>query len=99
MHIFDFRDQLISKGDTIYASLEPQRYLTLQGQQYVPGDRGRVLLPLVFCRECGQDYSCVRLKSGQFIPRELNDQGGDEILYNCSARPYYKRYHQIPHGM
>ena len=90
---FAFRlHQFISKGDTIYASLEPQRYLTLQGQQYVPGDRGRVLLPLVFCRECGQDYSCVRLKSGQFIPRELNDQGGDEgqagFLYYNQDNPW-----------
>ncbi len=54
---FAFRlHQFISKGDTIYASLEEERYLTLQGQQYVPGGRReRVLLPLVFCRECGQE--------------------------------------------
>ena len=34
--------QFISKGDTIYASLEPERHLTLQRQQFVPGDRERV---------------------------------------------------------
>ncbi len=90
---FAFRlHQFISKGDTLYASLEPQRYLTLQGQQYVPGDRERVLLPLVFCRECGQDYYCVRLKDEQFIPRRLNDQGSDEgqagFLYSNKDNPW-----------
>jgi len=90
---FAFRlHQFISKGDTIYASLEPERYLTLQRQQYVPGDRERVLLPLVFCRECGQEYYCVRLKDGQFIPRELNDQGDDEgkagFLYYSKENPW-----------
>jgi len=90
---FAFRlHQFISKGDTIYASLEAQRYLTLQGQQYVPGDRERVLLPLVFCRECGQDYYCVRRKSEQFLPRDLGDQGHDEgqagFLYYSKDNPW-----------
>src|SRR5438876_4665567 len=76
---FAFRlHQFISKGDMIYASIEEERFLTLQGQQYVPGDRERVLMPLVFCRECGQEYYCVRLKDGKFIPRELNDQYDDQ---------------------
>ncbi|GHO88174.1 DEAD/DEAH box helicase [Dictyobacter formicarum] len=76
---FAFRlHQFISKGDTLYASLDQDRYLTLQRQQYVPGDRERVLLPLVFCRECGQEYYCVRLMDGKFIPRILNDQVDDE---------------------
>jgi hypothetical protein len=51
-----------------------------------------VLLPLVFCRECGQEYYCVRLKDGQFIPRELNDQGDDEgkagLLYYSKDNPW-----------
>lgn len=90
---FAFRlHQFISKGDTIYASLEPQRYLTLQRQQFVPGDRQRLLLPLVFCRECGQEYYCVRLKDGQFIPRELNDQldgdGRAGFLYYSEENPW-----------
>lgn len=60
--LFAFRlHQFISRGGSVYASpeLPMDRYITLQGQQYVPGDRDRVLLPLVFCRECGQDYYCV----------------------------------------
>jgi ATP-dependent helicase YprA (DUF1998 family) len=43
---FAFRlHQFISRGDTVYASLEPEeeRYITVTGQQYVPGDRSRVL--------------------------------------------------------
>jgi ATP-dependent helicase YprA (DUF1998 family) len=93
---FAFRlHQFISKGDTMYASLEQQPYLTLQGQQYVPGDRERkhILLPLVFCRECGQSYYCVRLKDGKYVPRELNDQydsdGNAGFLYHSEENPWY----------
>lgn len=81
---FAFRlHQFISKGDTVYASLEAeeQRYLTLQRQLYVPDEpnnRERVLLPLVFCRECGQEYYCVREQNGRFLQRELNDQATNE---------------------
>ena len=61
---FAFRlHQFISKGETVYASPEEEgeRKVTLQYQQYVPGsDRKRVLLPLAFCRECGQEYYLVR---------------------------------------
>src|SRR6266568_1412995 len=90
---FAFRlHQFISKGDMIYASIEEERFLTLQGQQYVPGDRERVLMPLVFCRECGQEYYCVRLKDGKFIPRELNDQFDDQgrvgFLYYSEENPW-----------
>src|SRR5262249_11892899 len=75
---FAFRlHQFVSRGDTAYATIEPedQRYVTVQGQQFVPGDRDRVLLPLVFCRECGQEYYSVRMaidaSAGRcvFIPR------------------------------
>ena len=43
----------------------------------MPGDRERVLLPLVFCRECGQEYYCVHLEGGiggrTAVPRQLGD--------------------------
>ncbi len=61
--LFAFRvHQFFTRGDTVYASLEPpeRRHLTLREQQYVPGDRSRLLFPLVFCRECGQEYYAVR---------------------------------------
>lgn len=84
---FAFRlHQFICRGDTVYASPESEsdRYLTLNAQQFVPGDRSRVLLPLVFCRECGQEYYCVRKTTDPqtgmltFTPRELSDRLSDE---------------------
>jgi ATP-dependent helicase YprA (DUF1998 family)/very-short-patch-repair endonuclease len=84
--VFAFRlHQFISRGDTVYASLEAEaeRYLTVHKQQFVPGDRGRILLPLVFCRECGQEYYCVRVSRSQetrkrvFTPRDLSDHLSD----------------------
>jgi len=83
---FAFRlHQFISRGDTVYASMEPPytRYITTRGQQYVPGDRQRVLLPLAFCRECGQPYYVVRqqtdAQSGEthYLPRDLGDQSAE----------------------
>ena len=63
---FAFRlHQFISRGDTVYASLEDptERYITLNGQQFVPdGTRTKTLLPLAFCRECGQEYYIVNRK-------------------------------------
>ncbi len=101
--VFAFRlHQFLSRGDTVYASLEPeaQRYITLQGQQFVPGDRTRALIPLVFCRECGQEYYCVRRRKDPetggrvFQPREMSDRTEDEsddaagFLYASGDRPW-----------
>jgi ATP-dependent helicase YprA (DUF1998 family)/very-short-patch-repair endonuclease len=102
--IFAFRlHAFISRGDTVYASLEEEnkRYLTLEGQHFVPKDRERVLLPLCFCRECGQEYYVVRKLSNPekgeilFTKRELNDLAGDEegkseagFLYFSSKNPW-----------
>ena len=58
--VFAFRlHQFITRGDTVWASLEDEavRHVTLRPQWFVPGsDRSRILLPLVFCRACGQPY-------------------------------------------
>ncbi len=80
---FAFRlHQFISKGDTVHASLQPEssRYVTTEKQKYVPGEkRDRILLPLAFCRECGQEYYAARFVADeqtgkrQLLPRELND--------------------------
>jgi superfamily II DNA/RNA helicase/very-short-patch-repair endonuclease len=81
--IFAFRlHQFVSKGESVYASLEPEgeRHVTLQPQKYVPGsDRARQLFPVVFCRECGQEYYLVRRHKTEdggfhYKPRELSDQ-------------------------
>jgi len=101
-HPFAFRlHQFISRGDTVYASLELEdtRYISVHGQQFVPGDRSRVLLPLVFCRECGQEYYCVRRAAHAethhhaFTSRELSDRisGDDEqagFLHVSTTRPW-----------
>jgi len=84
---FAFRlHQFISRGDNVYASVEAEsdRHLTVQGQRFVPGDRERVLLPLVFCRECGQEYYVVRVmqdvtSGGSFlVPRDLTDRSDED---------------------
>lgn len=102
---FAFRlHQFISKGDMVYASPEhePQRYLTLQSQLFVPNsDRQRVLLPLVFCRECGQEYYCVFKKNNAiFISRDdLNDRSDKEgqpgFLYLSKDEPWPLQTAQI----
>lgn len=99
---FAFRlHQLISPGDTAFASLESEdkRYITVRGQQFVPGDRERALFPLVFCRECGQEYYCVSMTKDQetgrriFTPRDFSDRVSDDerevgYLYLSAAHPW-----------
>lgn len=78
--VFAFRlHQFISRGETVYASVESEadRYLTLHPQKFVPGDRARALIPLVFCRECGQEYYTVRyIEDG--ADRRLEPRAFDE---------------------
>ncbi|MCR5259112.1 MAG: hypothetical protein K6E40_13265, partial [Desulfovibrio sp.] len=62
--VFAFKlHQFISKGDTVYASIEApeDRTVTLHGQQYAPGrgEERTALFPLLFCRECGKEYYSV----------------------------------------
>lgn len=74
---FAFRlHQFLSKGDTVYATLEPEdeRYLSTVGQMFCPHDRDKVLFPLVFCRECGQEYyTVVRHTKGTAERRDFSD--------------------------
>jgi ATP-dependent helicase YprA (DUF1998 family) len=76
--VFAFRlHQFLSSGGSVYATLEEpdRRELTTEGQYLAPARPGerdrtggtggappRVLFPLAFCRDCGQEYylaSCV----------------------------------------
>jgi hypothetical protein len=77
---FAFRlHQFLSRGDSVYATIESRedRYITLRGQRFVPGDRNRLLYPLVFCRECGSEYYVVKLtgksQERHIDRRELSD--------------------------
>jgi len=88
--VFAFRlHQFISRGSNVFATpeAEDKRYVTLVEQQYVPGDRSRRLLPLAFCRQCGQDYYLVERDTtdqGEYLlPRDLGDtdsEGDDRSL-------------------
>lgn len=66
--LFAFRfHQFLAAGGTVYSTLEApeQRKLSLEGQYYAGGDEGeRLLFPLVFCRECGQEYYMVSWRKG-----------------------------------
>lgn len=82
---FAFRlHQFISKGDAVYASLEKAecRHLTLQAQQYVPGtDRNKVLLPMAFCRECGQESYVVFRTVQEDESVVFKQRGVSEMVY------------------
>jgi superfamily II DNA/RNA helicase len=97
--LFAFRlHQFLSKGDTVYVSLEPEdmRHITSQYQQVVPGQPDKPLFPLAFCRECGQEYLVVArsTKDGVTIyatRRDLDASGGDEAngyLYVSADLPW-----------
>lgn len=74
--LFAFRfHQFLAAGGTVYATLEASSrcQLSLEGQYYAAGGDGdRLLFPLVFCRECGQEYYMVSWRqdaTGKLIPR------------------------------
>jgi len=60
--LFAFRlHQFLSKGDTVFVTLEEpeRRHLTRDYQLVQPGSGDKILLPLAFCRDCGQEYLTV----------------------------------------
>lgn len=83
--LFAFRlHQFLSKGDTVYVSIEDEstRHITSKYQVAVPGQPEKLLMPLSFCRECGQDYLTVTQvqKHGfiRFEPRQGRDASGGD---------------------
>lgn len=97
--VFAFRlHQFLSKGDTVYVSLEPEstRHITGAYQVAVPDHPDKALLPLGFCRECGQEYlvvaKTVREGRSTFVSRrDVDASGGDSItgyLYVSSDLPW-----------
>ena len=83
---FAFRlHQFVSGAWNVYTTLEAKssRFITLDGQQFKPGDRGRNLFNLCFCRECGQEYHPVWAtmagKQPQGLsPRELTERSNED---------------------
>ena len=83
---FAFRlHQFVSGAWNAYSTLEApdERYVTLKGQQFKPGDRDRPLFTLSFCRECGQEYFPVWAdvegnEPNSFVPRDLTERSNEE---------------------
>ena len=100
--------QFVSQGDAVYATIEEldKREMTLSGQIYTREKQGknRLLAPLVFCRECGQEYyqvKCDEEKNG-FEPRTRRESDAEETKgnveeYSKRRQGYNKRWH-IRHG-
>ena len=86
LSLFAFRlHQFVSGAWNAYSTLEApgERYLTLDGQQFKPGDRQRPLYSLCFCRMCGQEYipvwaSLAGKAPRAFAPRDLAERSNDE---------------------
>jgi hypothetical protein len=83
--VFAFRlHQFIASGSSIYATIEPpdDREFFVHGQYVAPGsdDGTRLLYPLTFCRECGQEYYQVSLllSEGRLLPRSPLPASWDE---------------------
>lgn len=100
--------QFISKGDTVYATLDTddERYITLHGQQFKPSDRSRVLFPLGFCRDCGQEYFSVRKTEDTekhqtvFVSRQISDTVKDDLapagfLYRSEENPWSDEFDEV----
>lgn len=77
--------QFFSPGNGIFATLGSgeERFFSTDGMKSAPDDPGRALLPLCFCRACGQHYYIVRQTVAEdgrtvYVPRELRDAATSE---------------------
>jgi hypothetical protein len=97
--LFAFRlHQFLSKGDTVYVSLENEtrRHVTSQYQVVMPDKPDHVLIPLAFCRECGQEYHVVTSTTvdgvTEYRPRRDRDASGGDFangyLYISTQLPW-----------
>jgi superfamily II DNA/RNA helicase/very-short-patch-repair endonuclease len=101
--VFAFRlHQFFSGGCAVAVSLAPEaeRHISTSGQLYVPGDREQLMMPVAFCRECGQEYIPLRLREtdeGRIAEsREISDQSAGEgeengYFYFSSSEPWPDR--------
>lgn len=97
--LFAFRlHQFLSKGDSVYVTLETadDRQITANYQVAAPGHPEKLLYPLAFCRECGQEYAVVsketRFGDTRLHPRRERDVSGgdmaDGYLYISTESPW-----------
>ena len=72
--------QFIGQGRALFATVEPpdQREFSIEGQVQTSG--GRRLIPIKFCRHCGQEYYHVQRADSDFRPHpvglELHEEEG-----------------------
>ena len=81
--VFAFRlHQFLASGGSVYATLEGPgvRALSTEGQVYAPNpgeDEPKLLYPLAFCRECGQEtYLVARVSEHEeerLVPRSASE--------------------------
>jgi very-short-patch-repair endonuclease len=86
--LFAFKvHQFVSRGENAFATLEGEetRTITMRSARFAEGgDERKPLLPLVFCRECGQEYYVVEEVTANdtarpsLIPRDLGDRNTDD---------------------
>jgi DEAD/DEAH box helicase/Putative DNA-binding domain/Helicase conserved C-terminal domain/Domain of unknown function (DUF1998) len=81
---FAFRlHQWLASGRSVFATLQhsSDRLLTAEGQYKAPGSEKRLLYPLAFCRECGQEY--YQVSRGQSGGHVLDDGGNlDNVVHS-----------------
>ncbi len=71
--------QFISGAGHAYGTIEQpgERSVTVDGQQFLPGQPDKRLYAVHFCRECGHEYHPVRLVHGaegpMFLARDIDD--------------------------
>jgi hypothetical protein len=71
--------QFISGAGHAFSTLEApgRRVVTVEGQQFLPGDPEKRLYAVHFCRDCGHEYHPVRLVSEggsrTFLARDIDD--------------------------
>lgn len=71
--------QFISGAGHAYGTIGPpgERSVTVNGQQFLPGQPEKRLYAIHFCRECGHEYHPVRLVQGAegatFLARDIDD--------------------------
>jgi RAD3-like DEAD/DEAH box helicase/helicase-like protein/uncharacterized protein DUF1998 len=71
--------QFISGAGHVYATIEPPgtRKVTVEAQQFLPGQPEKRLYATHFCRECGHEYHPVRLVQQDgapvFLARDIDD--------------------------
>jgi ATP-dependent helicase YprA (DUF1998 family) len=93
--VFAFRlHQFLSKGDNVYATIETpaSRYITSRKQVVSPDSTDaerKLLLPLAFCRECGQEYMIARRTATGFEARDDTETGDNTgYLYVSDDQPW-----------